>query len=181
MGHIKANFNHYHYITPAEFILAFNWNVMGLYPEIVQHYQSFDLTFFCTVMRYFRHRKSESMKEVEQSEKPKELPRPASTDEDYYTGLVDYFKEKNEMPIGWDFDAAYRHMNATGMITESTEWKKQFRAGIEEKMKADIVAKKMKTRNEIERMNLDATFNPGNIKSICQKEYVIMKIKQMHQ
>ena len=179
MGSIKRVFNHYHYITPEEFVYAFELNVMGEYQEEVMHFQSFDMPFVTRIIGYYRHRKAESEKEAQNLEQEKQLPQQKSTNEDFYNGLVAYFEKNKEFPVAWNYSAVYEHMKAHDMVTESLEWKQKFKQDIEQRMKDDMVTQKLKSRDALERIKIDDAFTPDSVVARCQREYVIYKISQV--
>lgn len=175
MGHIKRIFNNYHNITYREFVNAFELNILGEYGEVYEHFQNFDMVFVSRILGMYRVRKQNAIKEAEYY-KPKELPAHESTNEDYYNRLVEYIKTNNTIPFTWNYSAVYEYMRESGMITESKEWRHEFKKGIEEKMKAKLTADKLKSKDAIERIRLEDAFNETNIKSACQREYVIYKL-----
>lgn len=168
---------YYPNITIEEVKIAFDINLQRGDENKPQHFQTITLDFIIANIKYFLIKKTDAINALKMAT-PKELPKPESTDEDYYNRLIKVAEEKKEVPHYWNWTKVYNYMNASGLVTESLEWKNELKSVVMEQIKIDNEMSKMDTPDAIGRARIDATFTPETIKGECHKEYVRFKVCQ---
>lgn len=160
---LKKVFNHYHYITPDEFQLAFELNLHGEYEKKIEHYQQFSADFMASIFQAYRSRKVAALKAFKQYEPIKELPGHNTTDEDHYNKLVEYVAEKG-MPHFWNWVAVFRFMKESGKVTESLEERNELKAKVKNRLEGECLKRPVEAKGLL---------SEENVRYECQREYVI--------
>ncbi len=171
--------NHFDRFTLKEFRLAFELNILREDQNKPQHYQNLSIEFISTVLKYFLHLKTEALGSLKRAVPVIALPEHQSTDKDYYDRLISYVKDKKSLPSFWNWIAVFNHMEVSEMVTETDEELKEFKLKVKQEAKTQAQLQKLKAADAIERMRIDESLQPKNMKDLYKAEYVKIKTKEI--
>lgn len=180
--------NQYGDFTMPEISLAFELAMtQQLNIDNINHYQSFSAMYLSMILNSYREFRSDiRMKKIALEQKQKELneiksrPSIEEREKQNYEGLLKYINDKKQLPIAWDYEGCYNHMERIGIINLTDGQKAEYKNKIEERIKSEAKLVAMEEGNKAMQNILSVLHNPTNLKIRCRIEYVKEYFKKMY-
>lgn len=165
----------YSSLSPQAMIHAFELNALDELPVKHEHFQCFSIEFIGGVLGDYIHLKRKTFGVLKLLAKPTD-PVFFHSDSQCYQGIVEFVKKHRKMPMSWNWNSVYKHMESAGIVDEGNAWLRDFKEKVKAKVKAEMHKEKLTAASAIERLNIDHSFTLDSLNLRCRKEYVIYKL-----
>lgn len=173
---IKTNFSS---LSAEAMVQAFELNALGSFEtekkKRHEHYQNFSIEFVSDVLGDYLMMKRKAVNDFKQLTAPTDAD-PQESDESVYNWLLSYLEKNKAMPTICNWNKVYCHMETSGMIPESNDWKREYFESIKKIVENEVALEKLTLVSSIDRMNAEKPLSKESLVLRCRKEYVIMKM-----
>ena len=170
---VKFILSNFKTFTPEEVYKAFELNILGEYPEKVDHYQILGADYFSSVMKHYKNRKVEAYVEYHKLKADKSEEVIPMTDEQSYKGLITYIATNGKLPMAWNWSKVYDYMFAQKLFTENIDQMKEW-AKIEKESFLKGINQQLSTCSSvIEKQTLELEKSESSISHHLRKSYII--------
>lgn len=160
-----------------EIAIAFEFSLGGKIDVETNTYDSFNVVYLTNVLKAYREYRIKIIKKdlqinanKQQEEKIKTIEMPVEEKQKrLYLGILKIVETERKIPLTWDWEAVFFHLERIGELCDSNKEKTQFMDGIILKLKSDA---KMQDRPGIKAEILERISKPELLKFECRKERV---------